>query len=349
MEKIGAKETKWLFVLLIMSGVTLGDIAVFVSNSGTAAFINCLCGLAITLLSTAVSNTMLKHGNLTEVFKSVYGKAVTFVFCAILLVVTVLNAANRMNMFARAIGEFVLTDTPRVFILMLFALPVLSAVLFNLEALSRYALAAGIVFLFFVAIIIFTALGEADYINICPVLGKGKVINVLNMLYVFSDIVYFYIISGHIKDVGTPTKAVIFGGFITTILTLFYTLCVPYPVSEKYVYPLYRLASLANSSVVLQRLDGLVFLMWMFLGFISAGALTLFAVIIFSEMFKLKDRRAVSSAFVFLVFIIALFGVTAGRGINIILPAIAFGVLPLTALLYKIKKNWRRKECLRNV
>lgn len=348
MEKIGAKETKWLLILLMLSTVTLGDIAVFVSNSGTAAFINCICGLLIALLATLVVNLLIRHTDMFEVFTAVYGKALTSILGFVLLAVTLMNGAQKMELFSRAISEFVLTDTPRIFILILFSVSVLSAVLFNLEAITRYALAAGLVFLVFAGIIVFASLSEARYTNICPVLGKGRIVNVLNMLYVFGDVVYFYIISGYIRNrrrsAFTASKAVIGAGVITAVLTLFYTLCVPYPVSEKYTYPLYRLASLANYTVVLQRLDGLVFLMWMFLGFISVSALTLFAVIIFARLFNLSDPRAVSPAFVFLVFLITLTGFVSEKAVNVILPAFAFGVMPLTAVLYKFKKSWRKKN-----
>ncbi len=345
MEKTGVKETVSLFVILIVSQVSLGAISGFVHNSGTAAAINAVCGLVIALAVCIFSGSVFKKTDFSEVFARSYGKILGYAILSLLFVFTLLNASHRMRLFADAIGEFVLTDTPMVYILLVMGLCIYAVAYSGIESITRYSVASLAAFLVFFAIIMLSAHGEISYTNICPVLGKGSFYNVFNMLYVFADIIYMYFIFGSIRGAKprNVSGAVLTGGIITIVLTLVYTLCVPYPVSEEFSFPLYRLASLANSAVVFQRLDGLVFLIWMFSGFVAAGALTLFAVMLFARLTKLSDRRAVVPIAAFVVFLVAYSFRT--DIINTVMSVFTFLILPLTALVYKMKE---KKVCSKN-
>jgi len=101
---------------------------------------------------------------------------------------------------------------------------------------------------------------------------------------------------------------------------------------------------LANSSVVFQRLDGLVFLIWIFLGFISAGALCLFAVMVLSQNLRLKNQSAMCFFAVVMSLTFALWNVDFKSFLRPLMSAISFLFLPLTALLYKIKRRVGNEE-----
>jgi len=348
MEKIGVKETSRLFSILIVSTVTLDAIWGFVHNSGTAAFINAILGLIFVLAVVLFSKKAFKNSNFEVVLKNLYGNWVSTFLILLLLVLTILSASSRMGIFADAIGEYVLSETPRIFILILFCACIFTAVFFGIEAITRYALSVFIAFSVFLAIILLSSYTEVKAINLSPILGKGSFINVFDMMYVFSDIIYMYLIIGYVADRKKANnviiRATLTGGIISVICTLFYTLCVPYPVSKEFLYPLYRLASLSNSSVVFQRLDGLVFLIWMFIGFVSVSALTLFAIIIFARLFKLNDTRALSAPFSLMVLLIAVDGSVNTEFIRNSMTMYTFLVLIITSLIYRLKYVWRKKN-----
>ena len=339
MEKIGSKETIWLFIILILSRVTLDAVSVFVYNSGTAAAINSICGLIIAGIAVLITNIAFKNNDIKDVFLSVYGKKLQMALGAVLFVVTILNASRRMTMFSDAIGEFVLQTSPKVFILGIFAICIFFTSFIGIEALSRFSYLAGIGIALFIGIIVASSSVEVRVENIYPVLGKGRALNVFNMLYVFSDIMYFYLIGSSVTNRNKHVELgiVIKSGIIISFIAFFYALCVPYPVSEKFVYPIYRLASLANTSVLIQRLDGLVFLIWIFAGFVSVGALTIFATEIFRSSFKLSDRRGVLPVITFVIFLVSLTGGGNFKFLDSILSVFAFAVFPITSVIYKIK------------
>jgi len=338
-EKTGVKETVALFVILIISRVSLHAISGFVHNSGTAAAINALCGVLIAVLVCLISGSAFKKTSFTEAFTISYGKIPGSIVLILFLIVTLINASHRMQIFGDAIGEFILNDTPRMYILLIFGVCVYAAAYSGIETITRYSISVIAAFFVFLTIILLSAHGEVSYVNICPILGKGSFYNVFNMLYVFADIIYMYFVFEGIKGAKAKNvlSVVLIGGIVAVVLTLFYTLCIPYPVSEEFSFPLYRLASLANSTVVFQRLDGLVFLIWIFTGFISAGALTLFASMLLAKIARLSDRRAVVPSVTFIVFLMSY--ILDGDFIDVVMSIFAFLILPLTALLLKIKEN----------
>lgn len=345
MAKIRSKEISTLFTLLIASHVMLDAISLFVSNSGTAAYINSLLCTFLALAATLVINVCFDSECFSGVLKGALGRYVYYVFCFILLGLTCLNAAQRINGAVAPVCKYMLSDTPKIFVYLLFAVVIFAVTRAGIGVISDYAFAVGIAVVGIIALIIALSAGEADYINLCPILGKGDFSNVFAMLYVFSDIVYFYVLASRMRISlkANSLRIILLGGIITTVLVMFYTLCIPYPASLYPDYPLYTLASLANSSVVIQRLDGLVFIIWLFVGMICAGALTLFSVIIFKDLFGIRESKGICGAMSFVIFLISVLELSLSW-LSGAMTIVTFVVLPVISLIYKLKKSWRNKS-----
>ncbi len=339
MERTGNKETTSLFVILVISHVIISGIAGFVENSGTAAFINVLCSAFLTAVVVFLCSGAFAGRDICEVICKSYGKRAGGIIIFLFFVLTALNASSRMGVFTDVLKKYVLSETPEALILTVMGLCVFAAAYFGIEAVTRYSLASFVGFAVIFAIILLCAYPETEYINLCPVFGKGNFLNVFNMLYVFSDFVYIYLISKNIRKstrkIALTSVAV--SAVISTVVVLFYTLCVPYPVSGEFEYPIYRLASLSNSAVVFQRLDGLVYILWFFSAFISAGALGYFAVSLFAGMFGLGDRRAITSAVVILIFILSYWDIA--DAVNTLMSVFAFLFVPITVLIFRRKQK----------
>lgn len=339
MEKTGNKETASLFIILVISHVIISGMAGFVKNSGTAAFINVLCSALLTLALVLFCSGAFAGRGITEVVCKCYGKRAGGIIIFLLFALTVLNASSRMGVFADVLKKYVLSETPKTLILAVMGLCVFSAAYFGIEAVTRYSLALFAGFAVIFAVILLCAYPETEYINLCPVFGKGNFLNVFSMLYVFSDFVYIYLISKNIRKSvkKVALTSVTVSALISTVAVLFYTLCVPYPVSGEFEYPIYRLASLSNSAVVFQRLDGLVYILWFFSSFISAGALGYFAVSLFAEMFGLADRRAITSAVIILIFLLS--WIDMADAVNTLMSVFAFLFVPVTVLIFRRKQK----------
>jgi spore germination protein KB len=337
MEKIGAKETSFLFAILIISTVTLGAISGFAEDFGTLAYVNSAICTALSFLLVWISKRSLGNSNFYTVVYSAYGQTAGKIFMCLVFILTVLNASLRMGVFTDAIGSMVLPQTPRFIIFAVMAICSFFVSYFGFEAITRYALVCFTVFLAFFAVILFSSLSEAEVANLKPQGVNGEIVSVISMLFVFSDIFYVYLISDKIKGKNSALHAVFIGGGIAILLTLFYVMCVPYPVLGKYSYPFYTLASLTNSSLIFQRMDGLVFVVWIFASFVSSGALCLFASDILARVFCLSDRKVLSAPVSLMMFLTSYLGF-AGQWVSGAMSFVCFVFLPATAIIFKCKE-----------
>ncbi len=337
MEKTKSQGTVYPIVILMLSTVTLDSISGFVRGSGTAAPISAVLTILIALFCAFVVNTAFGGRSFFDVICTVFGKKAGFLVMLGFFVLTVFNASVRMEMFTRAICGYILKQTPKVIVMTVLSLCAFFVSFFGTKAISRYAYTFFLIFVVFALIIIFSSSAKVNFDNLFPLLGKGNFKNVFSMMYIFSDFIYLYVLSD--KSRKSATKSIAAGAAVTLVLTAFYVLCVPYPVSEGYNYPLYTLASLSNSSVIFQRLDGLVYVIWMFAGFISVGTLVLTASRLFSDTFGIKDRKATSACLALLVFLSAMTGLSSGGTVCSIMSWTSFVVLPLVAVIYRIVRK----------
>ncbi len=337
MRKSNTAEAVYLFSILGISYITLGGISGFTRNSGSAAGINALVCTLFSFFVLHICARSIGEKNLYELVGNVYGRKIRFALMTLLFAVTVLNASARLDLYTDAVSELVLRKTPNEVIAAIFCICAFFACRLGAKPLGRYSLVLFMLFALMFAVILCFSASETEVKNILPFLGRGDTKNVVNMLYLFSDAVYVTLIFRGRGFAKAMSIIPLVTGIVGIVLTVFYTLCVPYYALDYHTYPLYTLASLANSSVIFQRLDGLVFIIWFFCGFVSVGALALFATEIFKKTFSLSDRRAVSAPVVLMIFLVWASNFIDKKMIFSIMTAVTFGFLPLTVILHRLK------------
>lgn len=308
MEKSGIRETEWLFYILMISHIVTDGICVLTANFATGAwvaiFVSGLVSLGIFFLLEKFINDPGVN------MENVLGSKVYAFLSLLLFIITVFNAAERMKIFSYPIGEIVLCHSPGIFILFIMALASFAVAFTGIEAITRYSVIASGFFFVCIGVLVLTNISDAGLINIYPIGGKNGLINPFSGIKIFSDAVYFFFLKDHLKNNSKTryplSKVIIRVALTGVVICFFYSLCVPYPASGIYKYPLYRLAVLANSSVVFQRLDGVVYLIWVFFSFISSGTLALFAITVLADSLKIKNRKALCPAVVLLCFLLSL-------------------------------------------
>lgn len=339
MEKAGASEIKWLIVVIVLSDVILKGISNVGSDYGTGAYIPVVISAIVCAVVLMLTNSFFAHKDFHKVLSSIYGIKPAGFICLSLAVFTLMYASLIMGEYALAIKKFMLPATSEIFILAMMSAALLAVCLTGYEAICRYSSVAAWVFLGFVSVIIFLSLTEAKTENIYPLLGKGNFKVSLQPFGMFSFVGYYYVISSKAagRHKATAFKSLAISFSIIIVLVVIWTLCVPYPLSAKISYPLHRLSLLANNSIIFQRLDGLVFIIWIFSAFISSGALMLIAATVFSEVLGLKNQNAVSPAIVFLAFLLSAsgFGFLAFSRTFICLFFLVF--MPVSAVICRLK------------
>lgn len=331
------ETTSGLFAVIAISAISLEAIGEFVANSASAAYINAALVVVFALAGTWVTNISFSKTDLFSGLSAAYGKTTASFAMVALFCITIFGAGVRIDMFSRAIGRFVLEDTSEFFIKAVFALCAFFASYYGIGSLSRYGTVCLSLFFIFFAIIFSFSVSEVRAINIFPVLGKGNFGGVIGMMYIFADVIYAYV-QGK-KGGQNAKRSILIGGTVVVLTTLFYCLCVPYPFSTMHEYPFFALASLANSSVIFQRLDGIVFAIWMLGGFVSVGALCFFATRILSQVFELSDPKALSGAVALLTFLGAT-GTQIAKDIFFwSMIFVTFAFLPVSSVVCKLRRG----------
>lgn len=342
---IGEKETGWLLTVLVTSQIFVRGINGFVSASGTAgAIVSLLCCAIVLVYFWIIDKLKFSHDvGMFDMMRESYGNSATVIIGAVLTVLSALNCSMRLKMFSVAVADIVLPDSPQVYVMLFFAVAMLVAVSVGLEALTRYALPAGMVIALLSAAVVAFNFDSYKLTNIFPLLGRGGegIASSSGMISMFSDFFYIYILADFFRKKHAvkrvSLKAVALSGIIITSITFFYILAVPYPSSAKFDYPFFRLASLANTSVLFQRLDAFVYVIWLFSGFICTGALALFTIMIFSQTFKLSDYKGIVHAFIFLISAFSLTAKNRFSLVNSLFSTFVFSLLAVTAVVYRFK------------
>ena len=349
---IGERETKWLFFILISSRAYIGAINEFVGNMASNAYIGAaICSATAFLLFffTNKANPLIRR-DLFSMMDVCCSRSITVVIGAFLTVVSALNCSYRLRMFSDAVSEIILPNSPVIYVMIFFAAAMAAVPMFGLEPVTRYGLIIGSVIAALTILAAVFNIGgyEASNLYFFKLDFDGGFVKNGFSVYVFSDIFYLYVISDFFKSGGavrrTGCRSVAMGGILISALTLLYCLCMPYPASEAFGYPFFRLASLAKSSVVFQRLDGIVYIIWFFLGFICTGSLMLFTLMMFSKTFRCSDFKGVLPAAVFSVFALAYLDLKLEFAVNALMLAAAF-VLPAVIIpLYNLKTGRRKLD-----
>lgn len=344
---VGEKETTWLFVMLFISRFLLRGINSFVASTGNTAYISIfLCAAAVLLIFWLTNKIipLIKY-NLSELVNKVYGRKIGLVLGSVIFVITVLNASSRLRMFTAAVGDEVMTASPIMYIMLFFGAGAAAAAYFGAEPLTRYSYIAGILMFAASAVVCALNIKHINIENLLPHKGvySGSIGGIFSHLYMFSDALYLYCMPRFLKSGKSVnkigTRALAISGTAVTLIAFFYCAAVPYPSSAEFEYPFFRLSALAEASLLLQRMEGFVYLIWIFSGFISVGALAMFAMNIFFEVFDTSDAKGTLPLLIFIIIGAAYSKSDFEKALNYMICITAFIFTPITAVLYRIRSR----------
>lgn len=342
---VGERETKWLFVILFTSQFLLGAVRTFAICGTSAAALSALlcCIVPIVLLCAAEKLSGGLGGDFTQILQRCYGKCAAAVIELIIFALAVSNASLRLKAFVTALSRTVYPGTPNLYLTAFFTFVMLCVCFLGAENITRYARLAGIGMSLVLVLVLAMAVPHFEEANICPVFGSGAagILRGTFAAQAFADVIYLYFIGRLLRNDGAPLrvgiKAAVISAVIIVIVTLAYALCVPYPASSVYEYPFFRLATLANASVLFQRLDGAVYITWIFAGFICTGALALFCSMIFADGFKCSDYKGSAPLVVLIISALSLSSLKAVKILNTAFAPSVLAVILITALIYRTR------------
>lgn len=262
-----------------------------------------------------------------------------------------LNIAPMIRAFPEAIKTALLQDTPMLIIVALLAVGVAVGAGFGIEALGRAASflspIAGIFILgFFVLLVPYF-----ETTNLFPCSVKSVIYDGTSSLSIFADIFVLCLITPYAEDMTAIKKsgltAIVISGITGFMIILAYCLVYPYPVSARFIVPMYQLTRIVKIGTYFQRLEAVFEFVWS----ISIMIYTATYLFIICDTFRQSFALTHHKPLVFPVLVILLRLVfweesyTEALRSNFVVSAVLYPVFYIIPLLYGLIYLIKKKRC----
>lgn len=336
--RLDSKGMMSLGVVLIISGFCYTAPAKLTAYFPAGAYVWVGLTAVSVGLACLLADKLLGGKSLCQGAEIAFGKGVGKAVCVGFGFFSFLYASLHLGEFSRAVEAFLLPASPRIFVLVIGAILGLVLCIVGIEPMARYAFVICIGAFVMVSVIFVVTLSDAEPGNLFPLISKPSLSGIGICLRVYTGVLFCLFVPGISPDAKSKTsfKATLIAGLFMTLIMLFYNLCIPYPASLKYAYPLHRLSLLANSTLLFQRLDIIVYALWMFLSFLTFGASALFACNMISRGLGLKNPKAIAPAVVFLCFLVCMYNLDLEDMLTAVSVLLAFVIFPVVVFCYRI-------------
>ena len=284
------------------------------------------------------------------------GKWLKIFVGVVLIVILFADISPMIRACPEAIKTALLQNTKMLVIVFVLVIGIFVGTYNGIEALGKasalFLPVAGIFMLGFFLMLI----PAYNVNNLFPISISNSVKNGTSVLSVFSDIIVINILLPYCEDSGTMKKAglssIVIGGIVGFLITFAYCMVYPYPISERFIVPMYQLARMVNIGTFFQRLEAAFEFVWTISSMFYASVYLFVLCDIFRKCFNLKNYRPLIFPMLIIlirvVFIRENYSETlkdAFNNMTLIYPILY--LLPLVigfAYLIKINKKERRKK-----
>lgn len=191
-------------------------------------------------------------------FKRIVGVAV--------VILIMLNIAPMVRAFPEAIKTVLLQNTSMLAIITILAVGVSVGARFGIEPLARVAAVFLPIACTFILFFFITLIPHYRLSNLFPISPLGVTAGGTSALSVFADIFVMNLLLPYAKDMKTVRRsgitALIIGGIAGFLIVLAYSLTYLYPVSAKFIVPVYQLARNLRIGTYFQRLESIFEFVW---------------------------------------------------------------------------------------
>lgn len=326
-------------------------------NSGNAVWIQCIYVsvlAAVILWVTDLAYKGIEKYDVLDLSEKLCGKAGKIVVGLIVCCILTANISMSVRIFPESVRLYLLPTTPTEVILLFLAAAAAVGAYCGMQALARlHALfipfAAVVMALFFICL-----LPQCHTENLFPIFGTGTYnifLSGLNGLSLFSDVLLFNLMLPYCGDIkigySRAIRAAVYSGTAAVIIAVIYALIYPYPMSSKFIMPVYQLIRLVKIGDFFRRAEALFEFVWSIATIMYISVYVCIICMTFAKTFSLPYYKTLIVPAVTAVCAIALAPSSAADVIesdsmikNIIYPIVF--LLPIAvAVLTKIKSRER--------
>lgn len=358
--KIRNLEINLLIWFIMGSGVLGIFFNTAIASANVDAWMSPLIGMVIGIIPVIVILKLINHDenlNINLLLEKKWGKFGKIISLTIALFVCTFVMLNFYNL-TNFISSDYLYNTPRLFISILFIIPIIYVLSFNVVIISRTTMIFGIISIILFS---FAVAGVSTQIvpnNIYPILKDGIVPPIIAGLYYVCYIVLPLFLLTIIPKKLIRNKKKFNKKFIITYIISCITLCLMtylvissygIELSLLYQYPEYNILKRISILSLFDRIESIISLVLVLFIYTTCVMGSYYVKQTCFDIFKLENNKKNNVTTMILIVIILLFGATIFPNntignviiINIyhILLTIFFFVIPLILMLFTKKKN----------
>lgn len=358
--KIRNLEINLLIWFIMGSGVLGIFFNTAIASANVDAWMSPLIGMVIGIIPVIVILKLINHDenlNINLLLEKKWGKFGKIISLTIALFVCTFVMLNFYNL-TNFISSDYLYNTPRLFISILFIIPIIYVLSFNVVIISRTTMIFGIISIILFS---FAVAGVSTQIvpnNIYPILKDGIVPPIIAGLYYVCYIVLPLFLLTIIPKKLIRNKKKFNKRFIITYIISCITLCLMtylviasygIELSLLYQYPEYNILKRISILSLFDRIESIISLVLVLFIYTTCVMGSYYVKQTCFDIFKLENNKKNNVTIMILIVIILLFGATIFPNntignviiINIyhILLTIFFFVIPLILMLFTKKKN----------
>lgn len=314
---------------------------VIISQSGSAAWIQVLCSLILTLLIFSVTAMIYKSKKNVIEIAGMCGKPLKIITGLIVFAILATNLVSTARIFPETVKIIMLQDNRTEIILILFAISAAIGAYMGIESIAKihylFLPIAGAVMAVFLILLI----PNYHIDNLMPILGTGPeniLLGGVSSMSIFSDIILINILLPYLEGYGDfkkiGFKSILIGGVVVMFTILAYCALYAYPMSEIFILPVYQMARLINLSNFFSRFESFFEFIWSILILLYSSFYLYAMCYVWQITFNLRYSKPLIAPITVLVFFLAFLpssimeGMTLERIINGVIYPFAF-LLPI--------------------
>lgn len=310
-----------MLLLISRAGVSLNYVPMFAPKLGlTATLIGNIIGMFIGLIMIIPMIIFQKNHNNQHIINvaidknKVFGTVIGFVYLTVIL----LNTVGSIFSFEFFITNAIYPNSSIVFIILSIVICCFICAKNGIEGIARTGFLLFFLLLFGILFIIFVSTKSIDLLNIKPILDESAKQILYATIFTVSKYVELIMLilllpnikNSPIKNNSEKTKGktssfkkasilYLIGATLFVEVTCFYLSSVLGEYAYSQTYPYYTLASIVETNL-LQRLDSIHMVLWVFISFIKITTLIVLANTCIRSIFP-KVNKATSLSIIFII------------------------------------------------
>ena len=316
LQKIGKFEAIALVVIVTINQIIFNLPNTIIINTGSSAWLNVIYISIIAILFCLLICKLFKKfptQDIVDISEYLGGKVLKLIIGLLYILFFIFISGIFLRYMAISLKLIYFEESPIVFLLLLFLVPVIFSIKLGIKSTSQVNLLFTPIVLFSMLIILFSTAKDFVPERIFPILGFGadKTFLIgLNNIFTFSCFAYLYFLMPVLKNPEDFKKIAITSIIISAIYLFLSVVCLlmmfPFIAFSDEMLSVYLLTRLIEFGKFFQRVDAIFIFVWI-LSLLSFLSLTAeFTIRIFKKLTKIKNHKEMGYSLCAIIFSVAL-------------------------------------------